>query len=1248
MYRDLRGFRPLVISLFVLFAAFPLFAASVIVELNEEPAAVAAAKARAAGTPWSADQVEAHRAALRAGQDRLLDALRAKGVAFQLGGVAVESVRVDYRYTLVYNGMAMVVPDQAIPLIEAMPQVKKVHADKVARPLLDHSVNYIRAPEVYGAVAELSRYDNAREGFEGQGIYLSVIDSGISWSHEMFGGDPTPPRLGVEPDANAVGRNEKVVYYLPLADDAEDGSGHGTHVASTAAGYLGFAPGEDDLPLTGDEIRLHGVAPQARIMAYKVCSDALGAAVGGCLESSIVMAIEDSASPRTVNGFPKPVAHVINMSLGGPGDPDDPYGVASDNATLLGVTVVAAAGNDGPAEDTAGSPCVGRRVICVANSLDRWGSWSFDVLAKTAVNPLLPGAVTPADALPRATGSRAPVQLLAMGGAKAPPSRAMAQYFVYVAGGETPASYPANVSGRIAVVNPSLPYAYAQVANSAYAAGAIAVIVNDETANPTALKTPIPAANIGPEGFAYLKELASGSPSVEPANGALSKFPIRLAATYDTATISHSSSRGPVAGLGQVKPDVTAPGTFILSGTSPVSQIGATEQINYASISGTSMASPHVAGAAALIKQAHPAWTPDMIRTVLQNTATNLRAPDGTPNADGGVERVLDQGAGLIDVRAAVQAKGLLGIVADGVALPSILGSHSFGAVEAINTPSVTTRSATVTLRDVSGTASAYSLAVVNNRGLDLPGVSVTVDPSGLSVPANGVATATVTVRIDGGQVTNGQSLDLQWYLRAAGGGETLSMPFFLRATRTQPAAAVLAPISDDATPDQQNGVDRDGRYSVTWSYPDTEPARPCSFRIEEAQSAAAGTIWYDDGETLMTTSGNAKWTSSMWTSRPHPNTLSLGYAPVYIDENTASITMTGSVALPNALVTLTFESFEDIELDFDYGYVDLHDGESWKTLATYTGTFSGQRSVDLTAYAGRSVQLRFRLVSDQLYSTPVVQGWYVDDIRIQAGAAFHTLATVSAGTSSLAIGGKQDGTWAYRVVALFDCGAGAYATAASNIEQIEVSNATAPPMAVFSSTPNPSDAGQAVSFDAGASADQDSVNGGGIVRYQWSFGDGATESSSSPAASHAYSTPGTYRVVLVVTDDDGESASTEALQTVREVNANLSAAGSVPSGEKKANFSVDVVQSGGLADGKVQWHDLRRKTKIHSTQIDRVERSGNRATVYGQASIDKKQTAPFVLELVDNGSSGDTISITSGDYSAGGTVSGGDVVVRE
>jgi subtilisin family serine protease len=101
---------------------------------------------------------------------------------------------------------------------------------------LNNSVPYIGAPKLYGSNPnDLTQFSTAPAGNEGQGVYVAIIDTGIDWTHPMFGGDPTPPRLAVLPAGPTQSKtNQKVVYYLPLTDLAvEDGFGHGTHVAST-------------------------------------------------------------------------------------------------------------------------------------------------------------------------------------------------------------------------------------------------------------------------------------------------------------------------------------------------------------------------------------------------------------------------------------------------------------------------------------------------------------------------------------------------------------------------------------------------------------------------------------------------------------------------------------------------------------------------------------------------------------------------------------------------------------------------------------------------------------------------------------------------------------------------------------------------------------------------------------------------------------------------------------------------------
>jgi subtilisin family serine protease len=800
---------------------------SIVVELRDDPGALYAAKAKQNGTVLSDDQIQAYRTQVSATQTQFISALTSRGVAFQVQSINIKgydgniAATVPLKYTLVYNGITMTVPESSVAAIKSMPQVKAVHANASLCTDLNTSVPYIRAPQLYGNPPRLTQFDNLDTGgYEGEGVYVAVIDTGVDWTHEMFGGDPTPPRLAVAPAAAAVNTNQKVVYSLPMADIVTDGFGHGTHVSSTIAGYNSFAPNAGGLATggVGGDTWIHGVAPQAKLMTYKVCSDVLstegaaGGPVGGCLTSNIVLALEDAVSPRTLNNLAKPVAHVINMSLGGSGGPDDPTSVAADNAVLAGAIVVAAAGNSGPGEGTLGSPAAGRHVIAVAANTDPGSNanWSTDVLAASAVNPGQTGAVTPATNLPSAQGQRSQISLSPLAGTPVPPNGSLAQYYVFVRNGQTIDEWPTNVSGRIALVkltDPRVPQTlFAQVANNGAAAGAVAVLFVSSTENGTAVRGTIPAATILPDDGQYLISILPGGASGDPANGTMSTFPIRINPFFGTTFVGQMaafSSRGPVQGYGQVKPDVSAPGVNVLAAMPPASTLGALAGGNYGRISGTSMATPHTSGAAALVRQVHPAWTPAMVRTALINTATNMRYDSGDPKADGATaDSIIDQGGGLIDVFHASHAKALMGVLGDGIAQPSILGSHSFAEVPVVNNRVTSTQSVVVTIQDLSGQGGTYNLAAVNNRDTQINGIGISVSPSSVTVPAGGSATFNANVTFDGnlirdpniaevnGNTVTFRQIEMQWYVtaRRSDGAESLRMPFYYRPTPSLPA----------------------------------------------------------------------------------------------------------------------------------------------------------------------------------------------------------------------------------------------------------------------------------------------------------------------------------------------------------------------------------------------------------------------------------------------------------------------------
>lgn len=891
---------------------------TVIVELKGEPAVVAKYRAEAEGRDFD---VQAYRQQLVAEQDALLGRAAAAGINYVVSGVSAPNGEVTadikFRFNYVYNGVTLEVPETAIPVLKGLEGVAAVHEAETMRPHLDHSVKYVRAPQLYGPQPHLTQFDTAAtDGAHGEGMIVAVIDTGIDWTHPMFGGDATPPQFGVGP-ALAT-RNQKVIYYLNLTAGAViDDFGHGTHVAADIAGYLGRAPGKDMIPLTADDVNVHGVAPQARLMGYKTLSTA-----GAGLNPSTIMAVEDAVQPFTIAGYPKPVPHVINLSLGSPSnDPNSPTSVACDNATLAGVTVVASAGNAGrptptnpTGEATIGSPGSGRRVLTVgANNdpgppaedivLDRAfdngrPSDRADVLDPAGVNRNGTGFVDGANKA-TAAGARTDIPFVLAGGSPTI-GNPVAQYYVFAGTVTTAADVPDSVAGRIAVVRPSGAFAAISAAVAAKGAAGI-VMVRPDSAKITVANSTVPVWSILESDARYLLDLLASHDAVgvDPAKGVLSEFPVRVKLGSFTPAMADFSSKGPVGGFGQVKPDVTAPGVGILSATVRAGGVSPAPSYmfhpsGYVSASGTSFSSPITAGVAALIKQKNPTWTPAMIRAALVNTATNLRWADGTAVADG-VQSLNDQGGGLIDAGAAATAKALMGAGTPGPSgsapavrpnqicpnyggnpsplcgaspgNPDFSASHSFGQVAIAGVEGTATLSQAVQIHDVRGGAGAgtYQLSSSNVRNADGASFRVKFTDAGgneissVEVPEGGSAAFNVTTEAYGAQIAG--PTQVQFYVTAnrADGGQRLRMPFYYRAVA--PAVTTAAPtlnsISGTEVADNPP-VDIDGAYRVEFTKP-AIGAQPSKLRVEE--SADGGATWatladVDASQTTLDVSG--------------------------------------------------------------------------------------------------------------------------------------------------------------------------------------------------------------------------------------------------------------------------------------------------------------------------------------------------------------------------------------------------------
>lgn len=343
--------------------------------------------------------------------------------------------------------------------------------------------------------------------------------------------------------------------------------------------------------------KVRGVAPEAEIIGYR----ALGP--GGMGTSEQVIAAIDKAIEDKVD--------VINLSLGNTiNGPDWPTSLALDKATEKGIVSVTSSGNSGPNVWTVGSPGTSSKAISV-------------------------GASTPPLQIPYLTAGLEDkkIQLQPLQGSK--PWKLTKQYHLVEAGLGTEKTFP-NAKNKIALMERG-EITFTEKAIKALKAGAVAVLIYNNTEGnfegTMETQLPIPVASISKEDGEWIKKLLKKKKTL-----------LKTSYQHQEDSLAQFSSRGPVTHTWEIKPDVVAPGVAIES----------TIPTGYMEMQGTSMAAPHVAGASALLKQAHPDWTPEQIKAALMNTALLLKKEDGT------LYKPYEQGAGRIQLHEAIHAKTLV------------------------------------------------------------------------------------------------------------------------------------------------------------------------------------------------------------------------------------------------------------------------------------------------------------------------------------------------------------------------------------------------------------------------------------------------------------------------------------------------------------------------------------------------------------------------------------------------------------
>jgi len=624
-----------------------------------------------------------------------------------------QQLTVPHFFTEAFNGVGVWLPGRSVPEVAAMTGVRAVTLNQERVYLnLDKSIPFVGAPEIW------QRLDAQQLPVNGEGVVVAVLDTGVDWTHPAFGGFSEAP-------------NEKVVHAASLTGEHPlDNFGHGTHVAGIIAGdksYVGTSRGDS---------QINGVAPKAKLMGYKVLT-----AAGSGSASNIVLAIEDAV---------KRGAHVINLSLGDvQGDPLSPESSAANNAMLAGVVVCAAAGNSGPSPSTVGAPGAAHHVITVGASTDS-GVTALQARLSTEGQP---------DRL---------LEMRPVEGSVPLPAPSISAAYVFCGRGAKPTDFPESVKGCVALVERG-DVTFREKAMAAQKAGALACMIHNNqpggffgTLGDEAEQPAIPVVAISQEDGLHLKGLLTGA---GPSPG---KLHLDSAGIPQPDRIAEFSSRGP-NNDGRIKPEITAPGVDIFSATilkAPTPGGGMPDASGYISASGTSMATPHIAGAAALIRQAHPDWTPLMIKAALVNTARFMPG-QGT---------VMDQGNGALDLKAALDTRAVL--VAGG---DTLVPTHAFGRlVHEGKEKSVT---AELRLMALPGAPGEQEWTVQAELATQPEGLKATLSGDKLRLQAGEPAKVQLSLVADGQVLADG---GYYGWVVARSAEATLRLPFYCETSKVR------------------------------------------------------------------------------------------------------------------------------------------------------------------------------------------------------------------------------------------------------------------------------------------------------------------------------------------------------------------------------------------------------------------------------------------------------------------------------
>ena len=532
---------------------------------------------------------------------------------------------VGQSFRTVYGGISARIPANSVATVLGIDGAVAVQTDRLLQPDTDSSPAFLGADSVY---SQLGGTANA-----GSGVIFGDLDTGIWPEHPSFEDLGNLSRPPVRPDRTArtcdfgdnpltpasdpfvcqnklIGGEAFLDTYLssPARAAAEpyhtarDSNGHGTHTSSTAAGNiarLGRGPRRRARPDPRHR-------PGAYVIEYKVCG------IQGCFDSDSAAAVQEAIFDGV---------DVINFSISGGEQPfTDPVELAFLDAYAAGVFVATSAGNEGPGASTVNhlSPWV---VSTAASTQTREFASTLTVFG-TTTNATFEGASITA-------GVTTPLPIVL---SSAPP------YSNNLCAAPAP---PGTFTGKIVACQRGTNARVEKGFNVLQGGAAGMVLYNPTLADVETDNHWLPTVHLA-DGTAFKAFLAANP-------GATASFTAGTSGDGQGDVMAAFSSRGP-AGM-FIKPDITAPGVQILAGHTPTpeSVLEGPPGQYFQAIAGTSMSSPHVAGAAILGFDAHPSWTPGQVKSALMTSATtDVVKEDLTTPAD-----PFDMGAGRIQIGAA-------------------------------------------------------------------------------------------------------------------------------------------------------------------------------------------------------------------------------------------------------------------------------------------------------------------------------------------------------------------------------------------------------------------------------------------------------------------------------------------------------------------------------------------------------------------------------------------------------------------